>query len=103
MLEEFVNDRFLARVFHAPDAPWVLKGGTAVLARVDDARTTKDVDLLGELDDIDVALGACDPQPRSTSATTSGSSSPATTGPSLVQVNPTWTGTACTWTRTAER
>src|SRR5450759_2124630 len=44
LLRQFVNDRFLARVFHAPDAPWVLKGGTAVLARVDDARTTKDVD-----------------------------------------------------------
>lgn len=42
-----MNDRFLARVFHAPEAPWVLKGGTAVLARVDDARTTKDVDLAG--------------------------------------------------------
>jgi Nucleotidyl transferase AbiEii toxin, Type IV TA system len=57
LLRQFVDDRLLARVFHAPDAPWVLKGGTAVLARVDDARTTKDVDLLGELDDIDVALG----------------------------------------------
>ena len=104
LLRQFVNDRFLARVFHAPDAPWVLKGGTAVIARVDNARTTKDVDLLGELDDIDVALGRL----RSAAAvdlgaTTSGSSSPATTGPSLVQVNPTWTGTACTWTHTAER
>ena len=59
-----MGSSFLARVFHAPDAPWVLKGGTAVLeggtavlARVADARTTKDVDLLGDLDDIDVALG----------------------------------------------
>ncbi len=57
LLRQFVSDRFLARVFHVPNAPWVLKGGTAVLARVADARTTKDVDLLGELDDIDVALG----------------------------------------------
>jgi hypothetical protein len=57
LLRQFVNDRFLARVFHDPDAPWVLKGGTAVLARVNDARTTKDVDRLGELDNIDVALG----------------------------------------------
>src|SRR5664280_1707921 len=56
LLRQFVNDRFLARVFNVPNAPWVLKGGTAVLARVADARTTKDVDLLGELDDIDVAL-----------------------------------------------
>lgn len=57
LLRQFVNDRFLGRVFHDPDASWVLKGGTAVLARVKDARTTKDVDLFGELDDIDVALG----------------------------------------------
>lgn len=56
LLRQLVNDRFLARVFHPPRTPWVLKGGTAVPARVDDARTTKDVDLLGELDDIDVAL-----------------------------------------------
>ena len=103
LLRQFVNDRFLARVFHAPDAPWVLKGGTAVLARVDDARTTKDVDLLGELDDIDVALGRL----RSAAAVDLGDHFrfiiTGTTGPSLVQVNPTWTGTACTWTRTAER
>jgi len=66
-LRQFVNDRFLARVFHPPDAPWVLKGGTVVLAR-GRRRTTMDVDLLGELDDIDVPWGACGPQSRSTSA-----------------------------------
>lgn len=55
-MRHFVYDRFLARVFHDLDAPWVLKGGTAVLARVNDARTTKDVDLLVELDNLDIAL-----------------------------------------------
>ena len=37
LLRQFVSDRFLARVFHDTDAPWVLKGGTTVLARVSDA------------------------------------------------------------------
>lgn len=42
---QFLYDRFLARVFtHAPDA-WVLKGGTALLSRVRDARHSRDVDL----------------------------------------------------------
>jgi len=42
---QFLYDRLLARVFtHAPDA-WVLKGGTALLARVRDARHSRDVDL----------------------------------------------------------
>lgn len=56
LVRRFVYDRFLARVFHDLDAPWVLKGGTAVLARVNNARTTKDVDLLVELDNLDIAL-----------------------------------------------
>ena len=56
LLRRFVNERFLARVFHDTGGQWVLKGGTAVLARVNDARTTKDVDLLHELQDIDAAL-----------------------------------------------
>jgi len=58
VLRQFVFGRFLARVFHDPSAPWVLKGGTAVLARVHDARTTKDVDLLNELLDLDHAIAA---------------------------------------------
>lgn len=42
---QFLYGRFLARVFtHAPD-DWVLKGGTALLARVRDTRHSKDVDL----------------------------------------------------------
>lgn len=45
-------------MFADPEAPWVLKGGTAVLARVNDARHSKDVDLLRSLGDIDDALEA---------------------------------------------
>lgn len=58
VVRRFVFGRFLARVFHDTSAPWVLKGGTAVLARVHDARTTKDVDLLSELLDLDRAVDA---------------------------------------------
>ncbi|MBB2925560.1 nucleotidyl transferase AbiEii/AbiGii toxin family protein [Cellulomonas cellasea] len=58
LIRRFVFERFLARVFHDPAAPWVLKGGTAVLARVNDARTTKDVDLLGQLGSLDAAVDA---------------------------------------------
>jgi hypothetical protein len=57
-MRRFVYDRFLARVFADPSSPWVLKGGTAVLARVNDARHSKDVDLLRSLGDIDDALEA---------------------------------------------
>jgi len=56
-LRQFVHDRFLARVFHAPTP----HGPSKVAPPSSRAWTTpvrpKDVDLLGELDDIDVALG----------------------------------------------
>jgi hypothetical protein len=43
---QFAYDRLLARVFSAPDAErWVLKGAAALLARLDVARHSKDVDL----------------------------------------------------------
>ncbi len=58
LVRRFVYDRFLARVFADPSSPWVLKGGTAVLARVNDARHSKDVDLLRSLGNIDDALEA---------------------------------------------
>ncbi|MFF1530270.1 nucleotidyl transferase AbiEii/AbiGii toxin family protein [Cellulomonas sp. NPDC058312] len=58
LVRRFVFSRFLARIFHHPSSPWVLKGGTAVLARVHDARTTKDVDLLHRLGDLDDAVEA---------------------------------------------
>lgn len=42
---QFTYDRLLARVFTSEDAGWVLKGGTALLARVRSARHTRDIDL----------------------------------------------------------
>jgi hypothetical protein len=43
---QFAYDRLLARVFSTPDAErWVLKGAAALLARLDIARHSKDVDL----------------------------------------------------------
>lgn len=43
---KFVMERLLARLFHAPDAPWLLKGGFAMDLRYRPrARTTKDIDL----------------------------------------------------------
>jgi hypothetical protein len=50
------HDRFLSRVFaDGADAEWLLKGGTAMLARVPRSRATKDLDLaatsIGDLDD----------------------------------------------------
>lgn len=38
-------DRLLCRLFAAPDAPWLLKGGYAMELRVKIARTTRDIDL----------------------------------------------------------
>lgn len=58
ILRRFVFQRFLARVFADPASSWVLKGGTAVLTRVHDARTTKDVDLFHEVGSLDAALEA---------------------------------------------
>lgn len=56
LLRRFVVDRFLARVFALPGDEWVLKGGNAVLTRVHDARTTKDIDLLAKLGNLDAAV-----------------------------------------------
>jgi HEPN domain-containing protein len=38
-------DRLLCRLFAAPDAPWLLKGGYAMELRLKTARTTRDIDL----------------------------------------------------------
>jgi hypothetical protein len=38
-------DRLLCRLFAAPDAPWLLKGGYAMELRLNAARTTRDVNL----------------------------------------------------------
>lgn len=49
--------RFLSRVFsETDDSDWMLKGGTAMLARVASARTTIDVDLFRRSRTLDTAL-----------------------------------------------
>jgi hypothetical protein len=53
---QFVYDRFLARVFSTDDHTWVLKGGTALLARVRSARHSQDVDLFRQGGTIDAAV-----------------------------------------------
>jgi hypothetical protein len=55
LLREFVYERVLARVFADGDPSWVVKGGTALLMRVDGARHSKDIDLLYRLQDLDAA------------------------------------------------
>jgi hypothetical protein len=48
---QFAYDRLLSRVFHAREDRWVLKGGTAMLARLGGrARHTLDVDLYNQRD-----------------------------------------------------
>lgn len=50
-------DRFLCRVFaDGADSAWVLKGGTGMLARVPNTRSTLDADLFNAIDDLDQAL-----------------------------------------------
>ncbi|GAA3202056.1 nucleotidyl transferase AbiEii/AbiGii toxin family protein [Dactylosporangium siamense] len=61
---QFAYDRLLARVFSAPDADrWVLKGAAALLARLEVARHSKDIDLSWQsttgLDEAEQALRAC--------------------------------------------
>jgi predicted nucleotidyltransferase component of viral defense system len=61
LLRQFAYDRLLYRVFSGPDSDrWVLKGATALLARLGgDARHTVDVDLYdrsGNLDEAELAL-----------------------------------------------
>ena len=60
LLERYFHRRLLARVFHADDADWVLKGGQALLVRWPKARYSTDVDLLrtGEDSTIDEAVAA---------------------------------------------
>lgn len=51
---QFAYDRLLSRVFSAEPDRWVLKGATAMLARLGtDARHTRDIDLLSRTGDLD--------------------------------------------------
>jgi hypothetical protein len=56
-LRAWVFDRFLSRIFDdAQEHRWALKGGTAMLARLADARATTDIDLLHQEHDEDKAV-----------------------------------------------
>lgn len=50
-----LRDRFLCRVFRGGNRDFVLKGGSGMLARIPDARATRDVDfgLLASMDSVD--------------------------------------------------
>lgn len=45
LIRQTIHDRFLCRIFSAETSPFILKGGTGMLARVADARSTRDIDL----------------------------------------------------------
>jgi predicted nucleotidyltransferase component of viral defense system len=45
MRRQVAFDRLLCRLFHEPEAPWLLKGGYAMELRIQSARTTRDIDL----------------------------------------------------------
>ena len=52
----FYHDRLLCRVFAADKPTFVLKGGQSMLAKIPNARETRDIDLLGRTADLDEAL-----------------------------------------------
>jgi nucleotidyltransferase AbiEii toxin of type IV toxin-antitoxin system len=54
---QFAYDRLLTRIFTGPDAKrWILKGATAILARLaGDARHTRDIDLYRQDEDLPAA------------------------------------------------
>ncbi|MDO5512697.1 nucleotidyl transferase AbiEii/AbiGii toxin family protein [Corynebacterium sp.] len=58
LIREFEFSRLLARVFAEGSDRWILKGGQAMLVRLPDPRTTKDIDLLHHVDpsDLDAAV-----------------------------------------------
>lgn len=44
-MRQFAYNRFLTRIFNNGNDEWVLKGGVALLARLPDARHSRDIDL----------------------------------------------------------
>ena len=56
LIELAVFDRFLCRVFSQDDCPFALKGGTSMLARLPQSRSTTDVDLETAEMSIDAAI-----------------------------------------------
>lgn len=56
---EMLRDRFLCRVFSDGDSRFILKGGSGMLARIPDARSTRDLDFATlERESADEALAA---------------------------------------------
>jgi hypothetical protein len=55
VIQEFYRNRLLERVFKDSNG-WLLKGGSAMLARVSDARKTQDIDLFKNTKSVDDAL-----------------------------------------------
>lgn len=53
---EFFMQRMLAKIFHDPGVPWVLKGGTGLLVRIPGARHSQDLDLLHPDTDLEQAF-----------------------------------------------
>lgn len=47
VIQAFYHDRFLCRVFSADNPSFILKGGQSMLARIPNARETRDIDLIG--------------------------------------------------------
>ncbi|TFD29128.1 nucleotidyl transferase AbiEii/AbiGii toxin family protein [Cryobacterium sp. TMT2-23] len=56
LIELAVFDRFLCRVFSQDDCPFALRGGTSMLARLPQSRSTTDVDLETAEMSIDTAI-----------------------------------------------
>lgn len=55
-IQAFYHDRFLCRIFSTNSPSFILKGGQSMLARIPNARETRDIDLVGRTSDIDEAL-----------------------------------------------
>jgi hypothetical protein len=56
LITQTTFDRFLSRIFSVPDAGFVLKGGTGMLARIPRARATQDIDLAARSQSLDGAV-----------------------------------------------
>lgn len=55
-IQAFYHDRFLCRIFSSSEPLFILKGGQSMLARVPNARETRDIDLLGRTSSLEEAL-----------------------------------------------
>jgi hypothetical protein len=55
-IQAFYHDRFLCRVFSTDSPNFILKGGQSMLARIPNARETRDIDLICRTPNIDEDL-----------------------------------------------